>query len=136
MKRDPLPSGFDWAIVDDRQQGIFRVNRRVFVDQDVFEAAPGLELVLTAGVGSDHVDLRAAADRGILVAEQTGSNVVSVAEHAVMQLLALTRNYLPAYQQVVDGRSVEGSGRSGDDDHGRLFSGSSGINTTVALETH
>jgi formate dehydrogenase len=30
--------------------------------------------------------------------------VVSVAEHAVMQLLALVRNYLPAYQQVVDGR--------------------------------
>ncbi|WP_445259037.1 NAD-dependent formate dehydrogenase [Nocardioides aurantiacus] len=76
----------------------------VYVDQGVFEAAPGLELVLTAGVGSDHVDLRAAADWGILVAEQTGSNVVSVAEHAVMQLLALTRNYLPAYQQVVDGR--------------------------------
>jgi formate dehydrogenase len=76
----------------------------VYVDRDVFEAAPQLKVVLTAGVGSDHVDLAEAADRNITVAEVTGSNVVSVAEHAVMQLLALVRNYIPAYQQVVDGR--------------------------------
>jgi formate dehydrogenase len=76
----------------------------VYADRELLEGADSLKLVLTAGVGSDHVDLRAAADRGLLVAEQTGSNVVSVAEHAVMQLLALVRNYIPAYQQVVDGR--------------------------------
>ena len=29
-----------------------------------------------------------------------GSNVVSVAEHVVMQILALVRNYIPAYTQV------------------------------------
>ena len=29
-----------------------------------------------------------------------GSNVVSVAEHVVMQILALVRNYMPAYHQV------------------------------------
>jgi formate dehydrogenase len=29
---------------------------------------------------------------------------VSVAEHTIMQILALVRNYLPAYQQVLDGR--------------------------------
>lgn len=28
-----------------------------------------------------------------------GSNVVSVAEHVVMQILALVRNYIPAYKQ-------------------------------------
>jgi formate dehydrogenase len=76
----------------------------VYADRELLEGAPELKLVLTAGVGSDHVDLKAAAERGLLVAEQTGSNVVSVAEHAVMQLLALVRNYVPAYQQVVDGR--------------------------------
>jgi formate dehydrogenase len=76
----------------------------VYVDKGVFDAAPQLKVVLTAGVGSDHVDLGEAADRGITVAEVTGSNVVSVAEHAVMQLLALVRNYIPAYRQVVDGR--------------------------------
>jgi len=61
-------------------------------------------LAITAGVGSDHVDLAAAAERNITVAEVTGCNVVSVAEHVVMQILALVRNYIPAYQQVIDGK--------------------------------
>jgi len=65
--------------------------------------APKLKLALTAGVGSDHVDLDAASKRGITVAEVTGCNVVSVAEHVVMQILALVRNYMPAYNQVVSG---------------------------------
>ncbi len=76
----------------------------VYADRQLLERASQLELVLTAGVGSDHIDLKAAAERGLLVAEQTGSNVVSVAEHAVMQLLALVRNFVPAHQQVLDGR--------------------------------
>jgi formate dehydrogenase len=37
------------------------------------------------------------------VAEITGSNVVSVAEHVVMQILALVRNFIPSYQEVVRG---------------------------------
>jgi formate dehydrogenase len=32
-----------------------------------------------------------------------GSNVVSVAEHVVMMILSLVRNYIPAYHQVLDG---------------------------------
>jgi len=63
--------------------------------------APKLKLAVTAGVGSDHVDLRAAMDRGITVAEVTYCNSISVAEHAVMQILALVRNYLPSYEWVV-----------------------------------
>ena len=38
------------------------------------------------------------------MAEITGSNVVSVAEQVVMHILALVRNYMPAYKQVLDGR--------------------------------
>ena len=79
-------------------------------------AAQRLRLILTAGVGSDHIDLAAAAKKGITVAEITGSNVVSVAEHAVMQILALVRNYLAAHQQVKDGRwdIAEAAARSHD----------------------
>ena len=65
--------------------------------------APGLKLALTAGIGSDHVDLQAAIDRGITVAEVTYSNSISVAEHVVMMILALVRNYLPSHQWVLDG---------------------------------
>lgn len=64
---------------------------------------PNLELLLTAGVGSDHYDRSIAAERGLTIAEVTGSNVVSVAEHTVMQMLILVRDFLPAYNDVVEG---------------------------------
>jgi formate dehydrogenase len=57
---------------------------------------------VTAGIGSDHVDLDAAIDHGITVAEVTYSNSISVSEHVVMMILALVRNYIPSHQQVID----------------------------------
>jgi formate dehydrogenase len=65
--------------------------------------APKLKLAITAGIGSDHVDLQAAIERGITVAEVTYSNSISVSEHVVMMILALVRNYIPSYQWVVKG---------------------------------
>jgi formate dehydrogenase len=65
--------------------------------------APKLKLALTAGIGSDHVDLQAAIDGGLTVAEVTYSNSISVAEHVVMMILSLVRNYLPSHQWVLDG---------------------------------
>jgi len=74
-----------------------------YITRERIEKAPNLRLILTAGVGSDHIDLAAAAENNITVAEITGSNVVSVAEHVVMQILALVRNYFPAYHDVING---------------------------------
>ena len=65
--------------------------------------AKKLKLAITAGIGSDHVDLQAAIDRGITVAEVTYCNSISVSEHVVMMILALVRNYIPSYQWVVNG---------------------------------
>jgi formate dehydrogenase len=60
--------------------------------------ARNLKLALTAGIGSDHVDLSAAAHANIMVAEVTGSNSIGVAEHVVMSTLALVRNFLPSHR--------------------------------------
>ncbi|MGQ0559154.1 MAG: NAD-dependent formate dehydrogenase [Sphingosinicella sp.] len=65
--------------------------------------APKLKLAITAGIGSDHVDLQAAIDRGITVAEVTYCNSISVSEHVVMMILALVRNYLPSWEWVKRG---------------------------------
>src|SRR5918997_3313542 len=65
--------------------------------------APQLKLAVTAGIGSDHVDLQAAIDRGITVAEVTYCNSISVAEHVVMLILVLVRNYLPSHEWVHEG---------------------------------
>ncbi len=64
--------------------------------------AKNLKLAITAGIGSDHVDLQAAIDRGLTVAEVTYCNSNSVAEHVVMAILALVRNYIPSYQWVIE----------------------------------
>jgi len=65
--------------------------------------APKLKMALTAGIGSDHVDLDAACKRGMTVAEVTFCNSISVAEHVVMMILGLVRNYIPSYQTIVNG---------------------------------
>jgi formate dehydrogenase len=62
--------------------------------------APELKLAVTAGIGSDHVDLDAAIEHGVTVAEVTFSNSISVAEHVVMMILSLVRNYLPSHDWV------------------------------------
>jgi formate dehydrogenase len=65
--------------------------------------APNLKLAITAGIGSDHVDLQSAIDRGVTVAEVTYCNSISVAEHVVMMILSLVRNYLPSHDWVLKG---------------------------------
>ena len=65
--------------------------------------APKLKLAITAGIGSDHVDLQAAIEHDVTVAEVTYCNSISVAEHVVMMILSLVRNYIPSYQWVMRG---------------------------------
>ena len=74
-----------------------------YLTAERIDKARSLKLAVTAGIGSDHVDLQKAIERGITVAEVTYCNSISVAEHVVMLILALVRNYLPAHQVVLDG---------------------------------
>jgi len=74
-----------------------------YLTAERIKKAKKLKLAITAGIGSDHVDLSASISRGITVAEVTYSNSISVAEHVVMLMLGLVRNYLPSYDWVVKG---------------------------------
>lgn len=74
-----------------------------YLTKERIAKAKKLKLALTAGIGSDHVDLDAAARAHITVAEVTGSNSISVAEHVVMMVLSLVRNYLPSHEIAVKG---------------------------------
>jgi formate dehydrogenase len=74
-----------------------------YLTAERFAKAPKLQLAITAGIGSDHVDLDAAIEHGVTVAEVTYSNSVSVSEHVVMMILTLVRNYLPSHRWVLDG---------------------------------
>jgi formate dehydrogenase len=109
--------GHELVVTSDKD-GPDSVFERELVDADVVISQPfwpayltaeriakarKLRLAITAGVGSDHVDIQAAMDRGITVAEVTYSNSISVSEHAVMMILALVRDYIPSYLTVVNG---------------------------------
>ena len=65
--------------------------------------APNLKMAITAGIGSDHVDLEAAIKNNVDVSEVTFCNSISVAEHVVMMILSLVRNYIPSYKIICDG---------------------------------
>jgi len=74
-----------------------------YMTAERIKKAKNLKLLLTAGIGSDHIDLNAAAAAGVTVSEVTGSNVVSVAEDELMRILILVRNFVPGYKQTVNG---------------------------------
>ena len=110
-------AGHDYVVTSDKDGPDSRFEREL-VDADVvisqpfwpaymtaerFAKAKNLKLVITAGIGSDHTDLQAAIERGITVAEVTYCNSISVAEHVVMMILSLVRNYLPSWEVVKAG---------------------------------
>jgi formate dehydrogenase len=74
-----------------------------YMTAERFAKAKKLKMVVTAGIGSDHTDLQAAMDKNVTVAEVTYCNSNSVAEHIVMMILALVRNYIPSYNWVLKG---------------------------------
>ena len=67
------------------------------------ETAPNLKMAITAGIGSDHIDLQAAMDHKIDVVEVTYCNSRSVAEHIVMMILSLVRDYHHQHHIVNEG---------------------------------
>jgi len=73
-----------------------------YLTEERFKKAKKLELAITAGIGSDHIDLEAAMRHGVTVAEVSYSNSISVSEHVVMMILSLVRNYIPSYQWVIN----------------------------------
>jgi len=57
----------------------------------VMDASPNLKGIVVWGVGYDHIDVKAASERGIYVANTRGSNAESVAEHVFGLILCLSR---------------------------------------------
>lgn len=63
----------------------------VKITREVFQAAPNLKIVARAGVGVDNVDLTAATEQGVIVANTPGGNTISTAEFTMGLMLALAR---------------------------------------------
>src|SRR5690554_4478052 len=70
----------------------------------VIERLDGLRLIVKHGTGVDNIDLDAATDRRVLVANLPGLNAHSVAELTLGLLFALARRIPEATSLVRDGR--------------------------------
>ena len=77
-----------------------------FVGPEVMDASAA-RMIHQFGVGLEGVDIGAATERGIYVANVPGSiamsNAISVAEHAIFLMLALARNYPKARENLQAG---------------------------------
>ncbi len=109
--------GHTFVVMSDKD-GTDSVFEKELVDADVVISQPfwpayltaeriakatNLKMAITAGIGSDHVDLQAAIDNNMTVCEVTFCNSISVSEHTVMMILALVRDYIPQYGWVIKG---------------------------------
>ena len=74
-----------------------------YLTAERIKKAKKLKMAITAGIGSDHVDLQAAMDNKIDVVEVTFCNSRSVAEHIVMMIVTLVRDYHNQHRIVNEG---------------------------------
>lgn len=68
---------------------------KVTVDSALLDQAPKLELIVKSGVGYDRIDVAECTQRGIYVANTPLTNYLSVAEHALMLMLATAKKVYP-----------------------------------------
>ena len=74
-----------------------------YLTKERIAKAKKLKMAITAGIGSDHVDLQAAMDNKIDVVEVTFCNSRSVAEHIVMMIVSMVRDYHNQHRIVNEG---------------------------------
>ncbi|MFW5938767.1 MAG: NAD(P)-dependent oxidoreductase [Halanaeroarchaeum sp.] len=80
----------------------------VAVTAAVFEAAPDLQIVGQAGIDVDAIDVAAATDHGVLVANAPEESVRSIAEYVVGLLFATARGIPQGHVKLKDGYWAKG----------------------------
>lgn len=74
------------------------------IDREVLEASEGtLELVVTRSSGYDHIDIDAAEELGICVANQPEAIAFSVAEHALAMAMTQSKRILDGHYLTISG---------------------------------
>ncbi|WP_435196207.1 phosphoglycerate dehydrogenase [Natronomonas sp. EA1] len=79
------------------------------VTREVFEAAPELVIVGRAGIGVDNIDIDAATDHGVIVANAPEGNVRAAAEHTVAMTFAAARSIPQAHARLKTGEWAKGA---------------------------
>ena len=112
IARELSPADFDLVIARDAAEVATAIGAAEFlvcypsvkVSDDFFRSAPRLKLMQLLSAGYDDVDLAAARRAGVAVANNGGANSVSVAEHTLMLMLAVSRRVIWQHANVAAGR--------------------------------
>ena len=116
---EQFPPGYDVAGVELndpkaadrlRETEVLITSGRISLDRALIERMPNLRFVQTHGVGVDKIDHAALAEHQILVANNQGSNAPSVAEHAMLLALVLSRQFLQPYLDLKQRGEWRGAG--------------------------
>ncbi len=99
--QEAVPAGFSLVTLDEptkeelikkaKEAEYFLVSGRLPIDKEVLDAAPKLKMIQRTGVGTEMFDMEALKEKNIPIYVNPGVNAVSVAEHAVMHILAVLR---------------------------------------------
>jgi D-3-phosphoglycerate dehydrogenase len=91
QRRDAMAEGLAEHLSRVQVLSALALGAQLPVPAELLDRAPLLEVVFVPSAGTDVIDVRAATERGIAVVNAAGNNYVSVSEHAVGLMLALTR---------------------------------------------
>ncbi|MDB5037533.1 MAG: D-3-phosphoglycerate dehydrogenase [Bacteriovoracaceae bacterium] len=82
---------------------VLSVRTRTAVDKEIIEHGKKLKLIARAGTGVDHIDLKAAESRKILVMNTSSANSISAAELTLGLLLSAARQIPKAFDDLKKG---------------------------------
>lgn len=109
-----FPCGWEvWFEADYSEDGLARACQnadfllctpRPYVTRALIQRLPALKMIQMVGAGYDRVDIAAAAEAGIVVANSPGSNATSVAEFTMACAIILQRRILEGDQGIKQGR--------------------------------
>ncbi|WP_456435394.1 hydroxyacid dehydrogenase [Thermovibrio ammonificans] len=100
LSREPLKESDIERIKDVEALSVFIYSK---VDRKVIEALPNLKIVTTRSTGFDHIDVEAARERGIAVCNVPDYGMETVAEYALLMILALLRKLKPTIERTCRG---------------------------------
>ena len=111
--REMVRSEFDFVVATARSPEYLEALRDAeylvgfvdgLVDHDLFSGAPKLKLVQLLSAGYDKANVDAARHAGVPVANNGGANAVAVSEHAILLMLAVSRQLATLHNSVISGR--------------------------------
>lgn len=91
------------------------------ITADVINKLPQLKLIATRTTGFDHIDLKTASGKGVIVCNVPTYGENTVAEYAFALLLAVSRKIVPAYNRIHTEKRFNTDGLQGFDLMGKTI---------------